>query len=141
MQTFLLESSGSAWKLVDKNQNTLGASDAKKLAWGNGIDTWNISFTQEGNVVIQSTHTKYGILQFNNSFPRFLNYTSQQTPIQLFVKVEPTGVHQPVCSSRKENNIVYDTQGRIVPNGMILLQQKSLPRGIYLLNGAKIWVR
>ena len=141
MQTFFLESSGSAWKLVDKNQNTLGASDAKKLAWGNGIDTWNISFTQEGNVVIQSTHTKYGILQFNNSFPRFLNYTSQQTPIQLFVKVEPTGVHQPVCSSRKDNNIVYDTQGRIVPNGMILLQQKSLPRGIYLLNGAKIWVR
>ena len=81
---FTLGKSGSSWTLANNEGKLLGATAAKKAAFGQGTTTWTISIANS-NATIKSTNTSYGWIQYNASSPRFLNYASSQTAIQIYV--------------------------------------------------------
>ena len=67
--------------------NYLGTTAAKSLNMtSSGTTTWTLSFSS-GDVEIASTDDSYGSIQYNynQGNSRFLNYTSNQTAIQLYV--------------------------------------------------------
>lgn len=62
------------WTLTSSN-GALGATAVKKLAWGSGTTTWQISISSE-DATIQSTTSDYGRFLYNVNSPRFTTYTS-----------------------------------------------------------------
>lgn len=81
--------STGAWTLATSN-GTIGTTEAKKMNEnGSGTTTWTISIT-EGNASITSTNSSYGTIKYNSNAPRFLNYTSGQTAIQIYKKTLST---------------------------------------------------
>jgi len=79
-----LNKDGENWTLTTK-EGKIGATAAKSLAVDKGVDTWTISFA-EGSAVIASTNSSYGSIMYNASSPRFLNYASGQTAIEIYKK-------------------------------------------------------
>lgn len=83
---FTLGGSIGAWTLNNEN-NVLAATTAKSLVWYNntGTTTWTIGINGT-NATITSTSDGYGSIQYNynNGDDRFLNYASNQSPIQLY---------------------------------------------------------
>ena len=78
-----LSGTTGAW-ILTTNEGTIGTSAAKALnKTGAGTKTWTISISN-GNATIESTNTSYGWIQYNASSPRFLNYASNQTAIQIY---------------------------------------------------------
>lgn len=77
-----LGGSASGWTLTT-SEGVIGTSSAKKLLKDQGTNTWEITIS-DGNAFIVSTTSTYGTIYFNASSPRFLNYTSAQTKIQIY---------------------------------------------------------
>ena len=74
-----------AWTLTSA-EGLIGTSAAKALNHtGSGTTTWTITIT-DGDAAVTSTNTAYGSIQYNSSSPRFLNYASGQTAVQLYKK-------------------------------------------------------
>ena len=69
-----LGGSAGAWTL-SSTSGLLGATAVKKLAWGSGTTTWNISISG-GDATIQNTTESYGRFLYNVNSPRFTTYTS-----------------------------------------------------------------
>lgn len=84
---YTLGKSGSDWTFSNGSGKLLGATDAKTLTLGEkgAENTWSITITKKGTTVA-SADAEFGSIQFNynRGNPRFLNYTSSQTPIQLY---------------------------------------------------------
>ena len=76
VQEFVLGGSSGFWTLTSAS-GTLRATAAKKLAFGgtDGDNTWNITIADD-KATIESNTATLGIIKFNTSSPRFLNYTS-----------------------------------------------------------------
>lgn len=72
--------STGAWTLTT-SEGTVGATAAKKMSLTAGTKTWKFD---DGKIT--STNTSYGWIQYNASSPRFLNYTSAQTAIEVYKK-------------------------------------------------------
>ena len=70
-----------AWTLTSSN-GALGATAAKKLAWGSGTTTWKISIAS-GDATIQNTTNDYGRFLYNVNSPRFTTYTSNTSASML----------------------------------------------------------
>lgn len=81
---FTLGGNADAWTLTS-DDSTIGAKTAKSMAWDNGTTTWTISI-KDGVATITSTTDGYGNIQYNKNNPRFLNYTSGQTSIEIYKK-------------------------------------------------------
>ena len=79
---FTLGGQQGAWT-ISYDGNLIGANASKKLLLGNGITTWTISIIS-GDATIANTNANCGAIQFNKLNPRFLNYTSTQTPVQIY---------------------------------------------------------
>lgn len=84
------------WTLTDQYGRQLCAAGAQRLAWDEGVSTWDISLGYDG-ATIASTNTKYGTLRYNapsGSYPRFWNYTSKSLPLPYLYRrskqIEPT---------------------------------------------------
>jgi hypothetical protein len=73
-QEFTLGGSSGSWTLSNGSA-LLGATAAKKLAWGSGTTTWSISIS-DGNASITNGTSSYGTLLYNRDSPRFTTYTS-----------------------------------------------------------------
>ena len=73
-----------AWTLANAEGKLLGATAVKVMAWDSGTTTWTIGFSN-GNALITNTTSSNGSIKYNASAPRFLNYTSGQKDIQLFM--------------------------------------------------------
>ena len=69
------------WTLTSSN-GALGATAAKKLAWGSGTTTWKISIAS-GDATIQNTTNDYGRFLYNVNSPRFTTYTSNTSASML----------------------------------------------------------
>ena len=78
---FTLGGSAGAWTLSSAN-GLLGATAVKKLAWGSGTTTWDISISG-GDATIQSTTESYGRFLYNVNSPRFTTYTSNTSAAML----------------------------------------------------------
>lgn len=72
-----------AWTLSNTAGKLLGTTTEKKVAWGSGTTTWNISISRDGTATIQSTISGYGRFLYNVNNPRFTTYTSYPTSIML----------------------------------------------------------
>lgn len=82
-QIFKLSGSAGKWQFL-KDSTALGATGDKSLAFGSGTTTWNITISS-GKADIVSTNSSYGILQYNDSAPRFVNYKSaSQQPVNIY---------------------------------------------------------
>ena len=80
---FTLGKSGGNWTLTS-SEGVLGATTVKKLSNNSGTTTWKISIDESYNASITSTNSNYGTIYYNSGSPRFLNYTSEQTSVQLY---------------------------------------------------------
>lgn len=67
---FTIGGSAGAWTLTNQNGQLLGVTAAKKLKWGEGTTTWNIS----SGGVISSTNATYGQICYNTNPTRFTTY-------------------------------------------------------------------
>ncbi|MDY6393013.1 MAG: hypothetical protein SPL80_09315 [Bacilli bacterium] len=81
---FVLGRNGSNYTFRS-GSNYLGTTAAKNINLSSsGTTTWDLSFSSS-NAVITSTTGSYGQIYYNSGSPRFLNYTSTQTAIQMYV--------------------------------------------------------
>ena len=71
-----LGGTSAAWTLTNAEGQLLGATAAKKVAWGSGTTTWTISIDKDNNATIKNTTDANGRFLYNASSPRFTTYTS-----------------------------------------------------------------
>ena len=82
-QIMTLDGSSGAWTFADENNNLLGATTVKKVAWGSGTTTWSITIDSNSAATIQNGTASNGRFLYNNSAPRFTTYTSNTTSAML----------------------------------------------------------
>lgn len=75
--TFTLGGGEDNWTLSNNNQ-LLGSTDKKKVAFESGTTTWSISI-ENNNATISNSDTKCGEILYNSDSPRFTTYTSGAT--------------------------------------------------------------
>lgn len=93
-----LDGSSSGYSLMIDNQY-LTTSTTKSLSLSSTKSLmWTINFSDDGYVV---TNGNYGTIQYNKNAPRFLNYTSTQSPAYLYVRT--------YIDSRLDADISYTT--------------------------------
>ena len=88
------------WQMTDQFDQKLGATGAQKLAWDEGVLTWDITMGYDG-ATIASTDSRYGTIRYNapaGSYPRFWNYTSKSLKLPYLYRRAKQ--QQPVISSR-----------------------------------------
>ena len=116
---------------ISKNYYTTTA--AKKMSLTDTGTAANVSINTSGNVVINFS-TSLGTLYYNASSPRFLNYTSAQTAIQLYKKsgsepapeLKPAGLE--FTESEKTVNIGEEfTLSVTNPNSLEVIYVSSNP--------------
>lgn len=85
---FTLDGSAGAWTLTNDDQGQLGATDAKKLKWNDGTQTWTIAISND-NATIASTNTNKGriLFNYNNGSSRFSTYTSSTSATMLLPQI------------------------------------------------------
>ena len=95
---FTVGVSGDNYTFANKDGDLLGATAAKKLAWGSGYTSWVVEFNSKGDASITSSRTRYGTIYYNTGSPRFTVYNSTSTDfvsVQLYkvaaaVRIYPT---------------------------------------------------
>ena len=86
---YTLSGTTGAYQFADPDGKYITPTAAKSLNLdANGTVKAGITFN--GNNVVINFGSTYGIMYYNASNPRFLNYTSTQTAIQLYKEVEST---------------------------------------------------
>ena len=78
--------STGAWTFENGSGQLLGATAVKKLAWGSGTTTWDVSISS-GAATIQSTTGSYGRFLYNTDSPRFTTYTSNTSASMLLPQI------------------------------------------------------
>lgn len=76
VQILSLGGSKGAWTFAASDGKLLGATAAKKVAWGSGTTTWSIGIASDGKATIQNGTSTYGRFLYNAGSPRFTTYTS-----------------------------------------------------------------
>lgn len=84
-----LGGSEGAWTLTSSS-GLLGATAVKKLAWGSGTTTWEISISG-GDATIQNGTESYGRFLHNVNTPRFTTYTSSTSTSMLLPQLYRKG--------------------------------------------------
>jgi M6 family metalloprotease-like protein len=84
-----LGGSEGAWTLTSSS-GLLGATAVKKLAWGSGTTTWEISISN-GDATIQNSNSTYGRFIHNVGTPRFTTYTSSTSSTMLLPQLYRKG--------------------------------------------------
>lgn len=82
---FTLDKQSNTWTLTHANGD-LGATAAKKLAWGKGTTTWTITISND-LATIASTNSSYGRILMNQNSSRFCNYTSNTSASMLLPQI------------------------------------------------------
>lgn len=81
---YTLGGSAGAWTFTMDGGNMLGTTGAKAVSLSSGgTTTWTLSFSGN-NLVMTSTTSSYGSLQYNAGSPRFTTYTSSVGNLQIY---------------------------------------------------------
>ena len=91
-----LGGTSAAWMLTNAEGQLLGATAAKKVAWGSGTTTWTISIDKDNNATIQNTNTPtdFGRFLHNVNSTRFTTYTSDPASDMLLPQLYKWGQSQ-----------------------------------------------
>lgn len=103
---FTLGGSSGAYSLKVNNKYVTSTTEKSLSLTTSESKIWDVVSTENGYVV---KHDTYGTIQYNSSSPRFLNYTSNQSPAILFVKAD--------IDLRADPNISYTTTSYEVEEG------------------------
>ncbi|MBP5712959.1 MAG: chitobiase/beta-hexosaminidase C-terminal domain-containing protein [Prevotella sp.] len=103
---FTLGGSSGAYSLKVNNKFVSSTTEKSLSLTTSESKIWDVVSTENGYVV---KHDTYGTIQYNSSSPRFLNYTSNQSPAILFVKAD--------IDLRTDPNISYTTTSYEVEEG------------------------
>ena len=87
MLKLTLGGKSGAWTLSNSNDELLGATAVKKVAFGKGTTTWKISINSNANATIQNTTSAYGRFLYNVNNPRFTTYTSSTSDSMLLIQL------------------------------------------------------
>ena len=114
-----LGGSAGAWTLTT-SEGQITTSKAKELVLNNGTQkTWTISITSAGVATI--TGGSYGSIQYNASSPRFVNYTSAQTAIEIYKKQStPSATLESIEVSGTPTKTEYETGEEFDPAGLVV---------------------
>ena len=116
-------------------------SNKNKLHAGTDATTkncnWSITFDSSGNAVICSVSYATRTIQYNSRDPRFVTYESKQTAVQLYKQAPPTAI-QEILTASTQAGLIYTLDGK--PVGTVS-NLKTLPKGIYVVNGKKVLVK
>ena len=80
---FQLRKSDNNYKFVSLENKLLSAQKEKELTWGSGSTTWNLSFDNKGNAVIENIVADYGKIMYNTAINKFKNYKSSTSSTML----------------------------------------------------------
>ncbi len=106
-EEFQLEKNGTQWNIKNvESGKYLKTTAAKAAAYDGTAFPWTISIASEA-ATITSSESGHGNLYYNASSPRFLNYTGNQTDIQLYKKQMP---ETPTCDP-----VTLPTDGAVTP--------------------------
>lgn len=111
---FTLKATGASWNLLNRNNEMLGATSVKNLAWESGVKTWNISIALTGKASITSTISTYGSIQYNATYPRFNTYTSVLTDIQLYYRSTIPSTTHTITLSAPHNTLQVLADGALL---------------------------
>lgn len=84
---FTLGGESGAWTLSNSDDELLGATAAKKVAFGSGTTTWTISIDSDAKATIQNKTSTYGRFLYNVNNPRFTTYTSSTSTSMLLIQL------------------------------------------------------
>ena len=107
------------WTLANGNGLLLGATKAKKLAFGDGTTLWSISITNTGTTTIQNGTSANGRLLHNVNYARFTTYTSNANAAMLLPQIYrlesvlPSLATPEVHAEVRDVNSVYALWGEI----------------------------
>lgn len=85
-QIFTLSEGYDKWNILSPNGDVLCAANAEGLKYNDGEADWSISIDNTGVSTVSSATQTFGSLKYNKNNPRFRNYTSSQTSIQIYKK-------------------------------------------------------
>ena len=91
-----LGGTSGAWTLSNEDEQLLGATANKNLAWDSGVTTWSISIDSQGLATIQNTTSSYGRFLYNSTSPRFTTYTSATSASMLLPCIYRGSVSTPI---------------------------------------------
>lgn len=89
-----LGGTSAAWTLTNAEGQLLGATAAKKVAWGSGTTTWTISIDNNSNATIQNTTDANGRFLYNVNDTRFTTYTSNTSASMVLPQLYKWGQSQ-----------------------------------------------
>lgn len=84
---FTLGGESGAWTLSNSDDELLGATGNKKVAFGNGTTTWAISIDSDAKATIQNATSGNGRFLYNVQSPRFTTYTSNTSATMLLIQL------------------------------------------------------
>lgn len=135
----LFSGAEAVYLALTKNDNKLyTANNAEsETSW------WTIDISTEGKATIASVAYPSRSIQYNNSAPRFACYASQQGPVSLFRRLaQPTDIGNAAQAGHRGLISVYTLSGRLAALATSLKDAlRTLPAGIYVINGKKYYVR
>ena len=126
-----------AWTFTNESGKALGATAAKKMAWGDGTTTWTLTFDANGALTMTNTTASYGSLKYNSQSPRFTTYASGQTGIQLYV-LNPAQV---VTGEKTDNDVPQHSNVTVEDGGDLSVESSDTQYGdMYINNGGSVEV-
>ena len=91
-----LGGTSGAWTLTNEDEQELGATAVKKIAWDSGTKTWIIDIDSQGLATIENTNSTYGRFLYNSTYSRFTTYTSATNTSMLLPSLYRGSVATPV---------------------------------------------
>lgn len=116
---------------LNSNDNALNLNESD-----GGSASWTVTISG-GKAQITSNAYADRSVMYNKTAPRFACYKSGQTAVSLYINKVSNGIEN-ITADGDINNKVYSLDGRVVANSR---QITSLPSGIYIVNGRKIFIK
>ena len=126
-----------AWTFTNESGKALGATAAKKMAWGDGTTTWTLTFDANGALTMKNATDANGSLQYNSQNPRFTTYVSGQKDIQLYI-LNPAQV---VEGDKTDNDVPQYSNVTVEDGGDLSVENTDTQYGdMYINNGGSVEV-
>lgn len=145
--SFTLGGSTGAWTFYDNVDDCYLAltSDANKLHTATTATAaaaqWTVTVSSDGTALITNNERTGRSIKYNQSSPRFACYKQGQKDVAIFAQSTPAGIDR-LFGASGDKAAVYDLQGRrIATSGNAREALRSLPAGMYIVNGKKVIVK
>ncbi len=145
--SLVLGGTEGAWTFYDATDATFLAltSSANKLHSSTSATEktaqWTISIAADGSANIYNAEYDNRSIRYNSGAPRFACYKSGQQAVAIYA-IHPDALGIDRNAQLNERVTVYDLSGRIIRHQVARDEAfRTLPSGIYVINGRKVLIR